>query len=330
MQLKRFILLCIILISPTTWAGERIALVIGNSDYQNLSSLKNPQADATAIAKQLKTFGFTLIRPVRTNHDVQDNLNEDELIIARDVFTEAAAGAEIAFLYYSGHGASLGKRLEAHIIPVNVARPTQKATSLTLLQRHSLSLDSLLAGLDKQAALTIAVFDACREIPELAKTKGIFGSDQWRGLGRVKRGRKRIVAYSGSQGQVVADGDGKYSPYTARLLEVLKNNPTQEIGNLFRDVATRVEGYTQQTAEVLIQGVPPNQYYLTKLVAELNPEGVRFIRQGTADALDKEIARLLEKFPTQESRLSAEFGTEAGKIARKSDLAAAALKLLDK
>ena len=251
----------LLLSSLSAYADKRVALVIANSDYTHLSKLKNPPEDAKAVAKRLKAFGFTLLHPIRGS-DVQNDLSEDELITARNALLKAASGAKIAFIYYSGHGASLGKHLQAHILPVNIAKPTQSKTSLQLLKRHSLSLDSLLTGLDQKAELTLAVFDACREIPELEKTKGIFGNDLWRGLGRVKYGRKRIIAYSGSQGQVVADGQGKYSPYTQRLLEVMDNNPSLEVGNLFREVATKVESYTHQTAEVLIQGVPPNRYYL--------------------------------------------------------------------
>ena len=40
---------------------RRIALVVGNSDYRYVSSLRNPHNDAVLIAKALKSVGFQLI-----------------------------------------------------------------------------------------------------------------------------------------------------------------------------------------------------------------------------------------------------------------------------
>jgi len=165
-----FICGLLLLSSVSAYAEKRVALVIANSAYRHLTPLNNPQADAKAVAKRLKDkFGFTLLHPIDAA-DVQSDLTEDELIHARNVLLKAAEGAEIAFIYYSGHGASLGSHLEAHILPVDIARPTQSKTALQLLKRHSVSLDSLLAGLDNKAELTLAVFDACWEIPALEKT----------------------------------------------------------------------------------------------------------------------------------------------------------------
>jgi len=244
----------------------RIALVIGNSNYEKLSSLKNPHSDAEAIAQRLKKLNFTLIHPIQSS-DVQYDLNQEQLIIARNQLLVAAEGKKIVFIYYSGHGASLGQRLEAYILPVDINKITGDKASLELLEKRSFSLHELLEGLDQKAELILAVFDACREIPQLA-TKGIFENNNWKGLARISGtgAHNRIIAYSGSQGQVVADGEGRYSPYTRELLNVLDNHSNLEIGNLFRKVAMQTKNYTHQTAEVLIQGVDLDTYYLKREV----------------------------------------------------------------
>ena len=205
-QIIFYLLCCLSLAWGDVIVGNRIALVIGNSHYKNLNSLRNPQADATGIVAELKKFGFTLIRPIRAKQDVQNDLNQAELLTAKNALKKASQGAEIVFLYYSGHGASLGAARTAHILPVDVNRPTADISSLELLAKRSVSLDDLLQGLDKKAQLTVAVFDACREIPALEANKGVFeqilgDAASWRGLKRLNHGRKRIIAYAGGQGK---------------------------------------------------------------------------------------------------------------------------------
>src|SRR5690242_8823244 len=42
-------------------AEKRVALVIGNSDYQGVAKLPNPANDAAAVAAMLKSAGFDLV-----------------------------------------------------------------------------------------------------------------------------------------------------------------------------------------------------------------------------------------------------------------------------
>ena len=94
------------LASPLAAEGKRVALIIGNSDYKNLSSLGNPVADAKAIAAALKQHGF----------EVSENYNLDraDLLDALESFQREAQGAEVALVYYAGHGMEVdGKNVVA-------------------------------------------------------------------------------------------------------------------------------------------------------------------------------------------------------------------------
>ncbi len=265
-----FFLLFMIFSSPVIFAENRIALIIANSKYKHVSTLRNTISGAEEISKQLKKLGFTIIHPVRKNDDVQFDLTLKELLVARKALKGISENTEMIFLYYAGHGASLGNNLEPYIIPINVDKPTQDSTSLELLKQQSYSLDTLLTGITNDKALTIAVFDACRDIPELEKTRSLFtnppkGIATWHGLHRIKTQKEnRIIAYSGAEGQLVADGDDNYSPYTKRLLELLKNEPNLEVVDLFRSVTTKVKSFTNQFPVLDIQGVPPNKFYFIK------------------------------------------------------------------
>src|SRR5689334_604591 len=78
-------------------AGERVALVIGNSSYQNVVALKNPGPDAAAMADMLRKGGF----------DVVETANDLTLAAMRRTlrsFSRTAEAADVAVVYYAGHG----------------------------------------------------------------------------------------------------------------------------------------------------------------------------------------------------------------------------------
>ena len=77
--------------------GRRVALVIGNSAYQNADRLANPINDARAIASALKGVGF---ETVQEGYD----LGRDAMLKSLKSFGEAAKGADWAVIYYAGHG----------------------------------------------------------------------------------------------------------------------------------------------------------------------------------------------------------------------------------
>jgi len=242
--------------------STRLALVIGNSNYQELRPLKNPARDAREVARKLKGMGFILIgkrgKPV-TGPVL--NLNGRDFFLAVKKFAKAAKGAEIALVYYAGHG--MQDSNQSYLLPVDVHND-----DLELVLRDSIGLEGILKRLDGKAKLTVAVFDACREIPELenaiaetTRSSGAGASD-FRGLARPQsEGRSRLVAFAGAAGQLVKDGKGRHSPYTDLLLQELdtKEAPVEQV---FQEVAYGFgRRYGGQNPEVLIQGVRPRHYY---------------------------------------------------------------------
>lgn len=242
-------------------AAERVALVIGNSDYQFLRKLSNPRNDAQAVAEKLRMLGFSLIGPSETG-GVYYNLNEADFLKVRNELARRAAGAKITLLYYAGHG--FQGTDGPYLLPVDAPKPAQ-AEDLEQLTRKSISLEQTLQRLDGKGELTIAVFDACRELPELRSAFRDSGLGETRGLDRVRSvGRNRIVVYSAAAGQFAEDGSGTvHSPYTERLLAYLAQ-PDWEVADMFRQVATEVGRNNGQQPEVLIQGVPPRTWYLAQ------------------------------------------------------------------
>lgn len=250
-------------------AGERIALVIGNSQYANLKPLQNPANDARAVAERLQALGFQLVNARgQDSADPVLNLAENAFVKTISHFAKRARGAEIAFLYYAGHG--MQEAGESYLLPTDAPKD-----DVELITRNAIKLENALARLDGKAQLTVAVFDACREIPNLEKATRSIGLNPsaYRGLARLKNpGKSRIVAYAGAAGELVADGDGQHSPYTRDLIKVLRN-PQGEIDNVLQRVAWDVGQTNQkQSPEISIHGVQPGRFYFNEPQKEASAE----------------------------------------------------------
>jgi uncharacterized caspase-like protein len=81
------------LIAPSI-ADKRVALVVGNSAYQNTQQLLNPVNDAEDVATALKSVGFDVI--------IERNVSKHALEGAIARFARLAQGADTALFYYAG------------------------------------------------------------------------------------------------------------------------------------------------------------------------------------------------------------------------------------
>jgi formylglycine-generating enzyme required for sulfatase activity len=279
-------------------AGRRVALVIGNSQYENLRPLANPGQDAKAVAEKLKLMGFELIgRQGQIVNKPVLNLSEAQFVKTVRAFSETSNRAEIALVYYAGHGMQFGQ--DPYLLPVDVPND-----DLELVQKNSIRLESMLKKLDGKAALTVTIFDACREIPDLEKTvaeatrnSGFIAPD-YRGLAAIRsRGNSRIVAYSGAAGQLVKDGKSNHSPYTSILLELLDTTTISKMSveGLFMDVAYEFgQRHNGQNPELLLQGVRRNTFYFLEDV-EL-PEKLSFTVKATPYDATVRIVNITPKY----------------------------------
>lgn len=113
------LLLLVAAASTSVAQAKRVALVIGMSDYQHLSSLINSVPDAKAIAAELKSHGFEVSEYY--------NLDRADLLDALEKFKREAAGAEVALVYYAGHGMEVDGK--------NVLAPTDMESSARTRRR---------------------------------------------------------------------------------------------------------------------------------------------------------------------------------------------------
>ena len=208
-------------------AAGRVALVVGNSDYAAIGALPNPGNDAADVSAALGRLGFD----VTTVQDA-DRVDMNE---ALRTFTRESVGADVALVFYAGHGLEMDG--VNYLVPVDARLERD-----TDVRFEAVDLDDVLAA-TAGAELRVVILDACRNNP-LARSmqrtsttrnvsRGSFGE-----LDENLLGDETLVAYAAAAGTTAADGTGRNSPYTTALLEYLEQ--PLEIGILFREVRARV------------------------------------------------------------------------------------------
>jgi uncharacterized caspase-like protein len=226
--------LLVCLLAAPVQAEMRVALVIGNSTYQHVQHLPNPVNDAADMAALLRTLGFT----VRHASDLGRVAMEEALAD----FTDEAAGADIALVYFAGHGMEVDR--QNYLIPVDAKRETDRR-----LRFETVSLDDVMAALDGVKGLRMVLLDACRNNPFATSMKVTASSRSvGRGLSRIEAAQGTLISFAAKEGTVAADGEGRNSPYTAALLGNMKE-PGLEINLLFRKVRDSVLAATGNAQE---------------------------------------------------------------------------------
>ena len=146
-------LLALVFAAPAL-AEKRVALVIGNSAYQNVARLDNPRNDATLMAETLAGLGFTLI-----GGRAQLDLDKPAMDIAVQNFGRQVQGADVALFYYAGHGVQVSGA--NYLVPVS-ANPTREADVDFQMVDVNLVLKQMQGS---GTRLNMVILDACRNNP---------------------------------------------------------------------------------------------------------------------------------------------------------------------
>jgi TPR repeat protein len=247
-------------VSHSALAGERQALLIGNSAYESLPGLDNPALDAELLARTLEQLDFTV--------QVVSDADYDGMRAAIDVFRRAAEDAEVALVYYAGHGVQVDG--VNYLLPVDA-----EIRGRDDLRREGLVLPFLLHELETASPeFGILVLDACRDNPiaaleeQLAQQAGRSMAPR-EGLAPTTSATGLMISYATAPGQVALDGPaGGNSPFAEALAHYL-NEPGLEIGLLFRKVSARVREATAGAQ------VPWTEASLTGKTLVLNPAPTR-------------------------------------------------------
>jgi uncharacterized caspase-like protein len=191
----------------TAFAEKRVALVIGNSSYEKVARLPNPANDAALIAETFKSAGFDSV-------ELRRDLKIGDMRRALRDFIDKAREADVAVVYYAGHGIEVDGT--NYLVPVDAVLERDVDT-----YDEALSLDRILVSVEPAKQLRLVILDACRDNPFTRSMKRTLASRAvGRGLAKVEpTSPNTLIAYASKAGSTASDGDGNNSPFTTALVK---------------------------------------------------------------------------------------------------------------
>ncbi len=222
-----------------TQKQNRTALVIGNTEYQQATSLRNPKNDATDIANVLEELGFEVILVL--------DANLQQMKQALKQFESKLSSGGIALLYYAGHGIQV--KGENYLIPIDAKLTREEDT-----RSETLPLTTILWAMEANQTKNIIIIDACRNDPfsqnwkdrniEI-RTRGGIVVKPIEGLAPIEASFGSLIAYATAPGETANDGFNRNGTYTEHLLRHIKT-PNLDIEIMFRNVRAGVYQATRR------------------------------------------------------------------------------------
>src|SRR6516165_5594681 len=195
------------LFSQSALADKRVALILGNSKYQNVSRLTNPANDAAMLADTLRKANFDTVM-------LRNDLSATEMRRTLREFGDKARNADVAVLYYAGHGIEIDGN--NYLIPVDAVLERDAD-----VYDEAIGLDRVLIAVEPAKQLRLIILDACRGNPfakTMKRTIAMRGIGQ--GLAKVEpTNPNTMIAFAAKAGFTALDGDQgqRNSPYAAAL-----------------------------------------------------------------------------------------------------------------
>jgi formylglycine-generating enzyme required for sulfatase activity len=224
------------------FAEKRIALVMGNSAYQSVPRLPNPVNDASAMAAMFKSAGFDVVQ-------LKLDLKASDMRRALRDFSDEARDADVAIVYFAGHGIEI--QSNNYIVPIDA----ELERDIDAFD-EAIPLDRLLSVIEPAKKLRLIILDACRDNPFGKVTKHVTASRAVaRGLAKVEPDSPNtLIAFAAKAGSTAADGDAtKNSPFTAALIKYLPT-PGLDLRKAFGFVRDDVMKVTRNRQEPFIYG----------------------------------------------------------------------------
>ncbi|UPK24834.1 caspase family protein [Bradyrhizobium sp. 195] len=222
-------------------AEKRVALVIGNSAYKSVPKLGNPANDAGLIGGMLRKAGFDTV-------DVRQDLNAPEMRKALREFGTRTRDADVAVIYYAGHGMEVDGT--NYLIPTDAALETD-----TDVYDEALPIDRVLVSIEPAKQLRLVILDACRDNPFAKSMKRTVASRAiGRGLAKVEPTTPNtMIAFAAKAGSTASDGDSRNSPFATALADHLPK-PGLDLRKAFGFVRDDVLRTTANKQEPFVYG----------------------------------------------------------------------------
>jgi len=227
-------LICMLFTAHAALADKRVAFVVGNGAYKNVTQLPNPPIDAKAMAGVLRNVGFEVVEGV--------NLTRDKMTEKLLDFGKRAQGADVAVFYYAGHGIAISGT--NYLLPIDADIKSEMDVKLGAAINIDLTLDQTMGD----AKVKLVFLDACRDNPFAAKIKSTAtrSVSVGQGLAEMKSGEGTLIAFATGPGQTALDGqEGTNSPFTRALIAHI-TEPGIEIQQAMTEVRAQVNEETSK------------------------------------------------------------------------------------
>lgn len=188
--------------NASNYPERRIALVLGNSIYDNIPTLANAQKDAEDISETLLDLGFDVIHTYECNYS--------DMSTAVNRFATLAKDYQVAFFYYAGHG--IQEDDINYLIPVD--NMLERRDDL----RYCLSCNDIVDRVENSGCPSkIFFFDACRN------RKSAWSRSALNGLSSMEGSVGTVIAFATQSGKVATDGErGDNSPFAKMLMKNMR------------------------------------------------------------------------------------------------------------
>lgn len=205
-------------------AASRVALVIANGRYKDVP-LSNPEIDASLVADSLRDIGFD----VEVVRDADLKVFDETL----RAFSSKAAGADIALVYFAGHGFALedGLRAQNYLMSTSaeITSPSDR-----VIRAGGIPLDEVVQSVASRATVSLVFIDACRRSPR--DVRGVGG--RGRGFARLPAlvSMNVFVGMSTRLEDTADDGlPGEGSPFARAFAKAIKV-PGVRIDDTFAEI----------------------------------------------------------------------------------------------
>ncbi|CAF1613167.1 unnamed protein product [Didymodactylos carnosus] len=203
---------------------EKRALVIGISQYEDGSNLRNPQNDANDMAAALEKIGFAVTKGI--------NMKADEMDESISSFVCSIEGADLVLFYFAGHGCQWEDQ--------NFLIPSDNANlSGSNIKRRAINAQDVLDQITaKNPYVAIFLLDCCRSYH--LRHSQLSRGEQPRGLKVMYASSGSLLAFACASGTTASDGQGRNGLFTKHLLQHIIT-PNEDIQMLLRDVSHGVQ-----------------------------------------------------------------------------------------
>ena len=168
--------------------AKRVALVIGNDNYFQVSRLEKAGNDADSMAREFEAAGFE----VKKHRD----LTYKQMVSAFEAFYDRIKPGDEVAVFYAGHGVQTERG--SHLLPTDIEGETQSQ-----IEKISYSVNGLLEELDRVKPLfSLIIVDACRDNPLRSRGRSIGVS---RGLSAPDAAKGQMVVFSAGRNQKALD-----------------------------------------------------------------------------------------------------------------------------